>query len=532
MMCGDDCAPRHHLLNGYSMRMLVRKLPFLRLKKKPFRFQGEFDPLAASDLDVLQAYALLENRAGLLERITALAQPAKRRRDGLRCFAELRLRDHRRVGYLHKMTFEVPADSRQAELSPDSFGVVLTQDDPDVLLDPARWQDHTVRIEDVRLEGGASTISVSMAHTRFQTHFEPLLRLDPAALWYLDEIFYRPKYTKDDGLPAIHRRAGDSEVTVRKDVLSFLRDPLQFSEGVDEQSRKLWLSALEDFALPLSIDSGRRLGSVQEEAWRTLSSYRLGLILGPPGTGKTFALSWMAVSYLLARRKAGLPCRVLLTGFTINSIGNLLAGTEEKVRSHQLTGFRSIFCGTSAEEAFPDGVETFKIGDSEDRDSVWERLREPYVIAGLTTWSLYRLLSESDGDGRDGPTLPLFDLVCIDEASQMMVAQGLMALAGLRPDGRVLVAGDNQQLPPVQAMFDREINGRQLGSSLYEFLKTAQAPEVRFEETRRMNRPLAAFGSREFYEDRFYPAADIADQQLQLSATWKAKSQSLGDVLS
>jgi hypothetical protein len=105
--------------------------PFLRLKKKPFRFQGEFDPLAASDLDVLQAYALLENRAGLLERITALAQPAKRRRDGLRCFAELRLREHRRVGYLHKITFDVPADSRQAELSPDSFGVVLTQDDPD-----------------------------------------------------------------------------------------------------------------------------------------------------------------------------------------------------------------------------------------------------------------------------------------------------------------------------------------------------------------------------------------------------------------
>lgn len=309
-------------------------------------------------------------------------------------------------------------------------------------------------------------------------------------------------------------------MTVREDVLSFLRDPLQFSEGVDEQSHKLWLSALEDFALPLSIESGRRLGPVQEEGWRTLSAYRLGLILGPPGTGKTFALSWMAVSYLLARRKAGLPCRVLLTGFTINSIGNLLAGIEEKVRSHQLSGVQSIFCGTSSEEAFPEGVTTFKIGNSEDRDAVWERLREPYIIAGLTTWSLYRLLSESDEDGSDGPTLPLFDLVCIDEASQMMVAQGLMALAGLRPDGRVLVAGDNQQLPPVQAMFDREINGRQLGSSLYEFLKTAQSPEVRFEETRRMNRPLAAFGSREFYEDRFYPAADIADQQLQLSATW------------
>ena len=115
--------------------------------------------------------------------------------------------------------------------------------------------------------------------------------------------------------------------------------------------------------------------------------------------------------------------------------------------------------------------------------------------------------------------MPLFDLVCIDEASQMMVAQGLMALAGLRADCRVLVAGDNQQLPPVQAIFDREINGRQLGSSLYEFLKTAKAPEVRFEETRRMNRPLAEFGSREFYEDRFYLCRRYRRiQQLQLKA--------------
>ena len=139
---------------------------------------------------MLQAYALLENRAGLLERITALAQPAKRRRDGLHCFADLRLLDHRRVGYLHKLAFEVPLDSRQAELSQDSFGVVLTQDDPDILLDPARWQDHMVRIEDIRLD--ASTVSVSMHQNRFQTHFEPLLRRDPAALWFLDEIFTDP----------------------------------------------------------------------------------------------------------------------------------------------------------------------------------------------------------------------------------------------------------------------------------------------------------------------------------------------------
>src|SRR5271166_2732046 len=109
-------------------------------------------------------------------------------------------------------------------------------------------------------------------------------------------------------------------MSVREDVLSFLRTPLEFAGDVSEESSKVWLSALEDIALPLSNSAGRSLGAAQEKAWRTLAHHRLGLILGPPGTGKTFALSWMAVSYLMARRRAGLPCRILLTGFTVNSI--------------------------------------------------------------------------------------------------------------------------------------------------------------------------------------------------------------------
>ncbi len=310
-------------------------------------------------------------------------------------------------------------------------------------------------------------------------------------------------------------------MSVRDDVLEFLRAPAEFAGSAIEQSQRLWLEALEDIAIPFSSLDGRRLGAVQEEAWRTLSPHKLGLILGPPGTGKTFALSWMALAYLIARRRVGLPCRVLLTGFTINSIANLLEGVEEKARRHDTSGFPLLFCGSAPEELFPDGVATFAISRREDQEAVWERLRQEHVIAGLTTWSLFRLLSECQEPGLQGPTLPLFDLICIDEASQMMVAQGLMALAGLGPECRVLVAGDNQQLPPVQAMFDREINGRQLGSSLYEFLKTAKAPEVRFEETRRMNLPLTEFGSREFYEDRFYPAADIAHKKLQLRENWK-----------
>jgi hypothetical protein len=97
-----------------------------------------------------------------------------------------------RIGNLHRMVFKVPFESRQAELSTDSFGVVLTQDDPDILLDPGRWADHMVRIERVRFAADSGTVSTTMAHSRFLQHYESMLRNNPQASWFLDEVFTDP----------------------------------------------------------------------------------------------------------------------------------------------------------------------------------------------------------------------------------------------------------------------------------------------------------------------------------------------------
>jgi hypothetical protein len=94
------------------------------------------------------------------------------------------------------MVFNVPFESRQAELSSDSFGVILTQDDPDILLDPGRWDDHTVRIESVRFGAGFGTVSTTMAHSKFEQHFESKVRNNPASPWFLDEIFTDPNTSR------------------------------------------------------------------------------------------------------------------------------------------------------------------------------------------------------------------------------------------------------------------------------------------------------------------------------------------------
>ncbi len=59
----------------HQRRVAVGEPPMLRLNKQPFRLQASFNPLDAGDLDVLRAFELLENRAGLLDTMIQLARP-------------------------------------------------------------------------------------------------------------------------------------------------------------------------------------------------------------------------------------------------------------------------------------------------------------------------------------------------------------------------------------------------------------------------------------------------------------------------
>jgi PD-(D/E)XK nuclease superfamily len=160
--------------------------PFLRLQKQPFRFQSDFHPLSATDLDGLQAYALLASRTGMLESLVALAQPGRQRRDAFRCFANLRLRTVSPSGGIVRLRFEVPRESRQAELSRGELGVVLTDGSPDILLNPGLWPSFRIDIES--FEGGA--LSVRMRKSVYEAApFASLRSQTDEDGWFLDQTF-------------------------------------------------------------------------------------------------------------------------------------------------------------------------------------------------------------------------------------------------------------------------------------------------------------------------------------------------------
>ncbi|MFZ6181626.1 AAA domain-containing protein [Nannocystis pusilla] len=302
----------------------------------------------------------------------------------------------------------------------------------------------------------------------------------------------------------------------RADLLAFLRDPAGFAAGVPPAEQSVWRRGLEIAVESIAAAKDEHgLRSAQIEAWTKIGGERLALVLGPPGTGKTFALSWMALGYLEARREAGQPCRIFLTGFTRNSIANLLSAVVKKAQKYARRPLEFAWLDHVPDQELPETVEQLPAKD------ISRLLQHECVVVGATNWALHKAITTGKPGGQEGPTAPLFDLVCIDEASQMVVSQGLMSLAGLAPTGRVLVAGDYRQLPPVRDIHEREIDGRMLGTSLYTFLSKAGVAEHPLDETFRLNKPLAEYPARVFYANNYRSVVDAEHQRLRLREGWR-----------
>ena len=308
-------------------------------------------------------------------------------------------------------------------------------------------------------------------------------------------------------------------MTARDEIVAFLRDPSAFAAAAADP--EIWLAGLEDIAQPALSQPGEYpLMDAQVAAWRGLAAARAGLVLGPPGTGKTHLMSWLIVGYVQARRAAGLPARVFVSGFTRNAIGNVLDSVAKRADAYAPGAFDTHFIGQGPAAGLSSLVQHRPEVYGDHALSALQDLQPASVVMGGSIWSLSRLMARPEAGG-DSFTADLFDLVCIDEASQVVLSHGLMALAGLKPSGRVVVAGDDRQLPPIRAAREVKLGERQLGGSLYTFLKSGHAPEFALDTTFRLNGPLSAFPERKFYTGRYASAPDVASERLALVEDWR-----------
>ncbi len=309
-------------------------------------------------------------------------------------------------------------------------------------------------------------------------------------------------------------------MNVRQDILSFLRDTSFFSGSVDDP--EVWLEALHEFTKPsLEAAGDFPLRPAQEAAWEGMANERVGLVLGPPGTGKTHLLAWLIAGYVQACAANNIACRVLITAFTRNAVENLLAAVDERIQRYVLPDITTLYLGNPTGGDLPESIENVRRTGKADCKRIAQFLESPKIIVGSTVWSIYKLLESGELAGHEGMTAPLFNLICVDEASQMPLGNGLIPLGAMAENCRLVVAGDDKQLPPIRASRDIEYEGRDIGSSLYAFLKSVNVKEFPLDETFRLNAPLTIFPKKKFYEDKYNSVVEDEDSRLPLAPDWR-----------
>jgi hypothetical protein len=183
----------------HRRRIEAGEQPMLRLNKQPFRLQATFNPLDAGDLDVLRAFELLENRAGLLETMIRLAQPSRVRRDAGRAIGPMRLlnvSERQRFAYL---LFAVPREAEETDLAAGTFGLILSDGEPDFVLEPRSWPSLACNLLDARPGDGPNLLRARVFRGVFNgSTFQELKRRAGQDRWWLDQTFVDFNSSKAD----------------------------------------------------------------------------------------------------------------------------------------------------------------------------------------------------------------------------------------------------------------------------------------------------------------------------------------------
>ena len=284
-------------------------------------------------------------------------------------------------------------------------------------------------------------------------------------------------------------------------------------------------------ANPLSGHAFRWLRRAQRQALK-LVQYSSSFLYGPPGTGKTTTLGVLLAEYLHMNPRA----RVLLLSTTNHAVDQATVAVDKALEQSKREALRktikrlgsrfvaSHYVGreyllpvhdkrlikqlADLQAKRPSDTELAELRlwkeqvqalEQKLRSQSLEVLRQNRLSCMTTTRAAFTL--------QDLRTLPTFDLVVFDEASQVGLAHAL----ALMPLGRShLFAGDPQQLSPV-VRSPATLVQRWLGSSPFS-KKPVNGPSVCFlDEQSRMAEPICGLVSHLFYDGALRVADGVKD---------------------
>ncbi|MDT7604058.1 MAG: hypothetical protein QOF61_2055 [Acidobacteriota bacterium] len=332
---------------------------------------------------------------------------------------------------------------------------------------------------------------------------------EAGTLWTIDEM--ADDLNADKFLDACRNAATNN-------LYRWLSEPEEGKRARAIRPRRL-RDAADVAALASVTQRPRGLTEAQRRVVGDLIADRVVVLQGPPGTGKSHTLGFAVLARALALATTARPFRVAVcakthaaTQIALASIARrareLKEGAPEDARLAPLDALKVVKVCTDPGEQVPTGVDRIFAdgGDELSAAEQWDMLLgEPLLVVGGTPGGLYKLLKAGAARGRALDWAEkFFDLVIVDEASQMGIAEALTAAAFLREDGQFIAIGDHRQMPPILAhAWDeesrRDMKLAQPHLSIFEYLRALGFTSAALDESFRIPAEIAEFLRRHVY---------------------------------
>jgi hypothetical protein len=401
-----------------------------------------------------------------------------------------------RLTYLGDDRFELDAEQREADIDADDWSNwLLTADHEAGRRARLSYADFTYR----RAQYAPKNLDLALASIHHRESDAVIrLRLTPSQAFTSPApgatLFLEPRFTDWTTEPLL-AELGAIDSDIDPWFVELLSDPLAARSSIDSP-------AVRSAALRLATTHG--MTRSQLLAFQDVLDFSLQLVWGPPGTGKTHFLALAVLCLVEAHRQQERPIRVLITAMTNTAIDNCLAKVLELQNTRKVVG-GDLRIGKLQ------GDGSGGITSINPRRVAIEALSPISLVFGATVWQARKT----------SPDHLTYDLVVIDEGSQLRVADSAIAIRRLAGGGRLLVAGDDRQLAPiVQAEYPVPEDGLPLHRSILEALRAGDSNGSltrALVENFRMNDRLCEYPRLSIYPEDYGPATEeIARRRLRL----------------
>ena len=262
-------------------------------------------------------------------------------------------------------------------------------------------------------------------------------------------------------------------------------------------------------------NQGATLDVSQWAAWEDALVHKLALLWGPPGTGKSRTLRAIILGAILDAHTNGSPLRLLITANTYNAIDNVILPLERELRALIGNGYNLYRVQSKYRETppadWPQRYPTMRnlvLNRASPSQGILQlrgqlENRTEVLIIGCTPGQLHNLAIAPQSNSQIRPPSIInkewFDMIVLDEASQMDVATSTLVFSKLTSDGACILAGDDLQLPPIHQAEPPEGLDAIVGS-IYSFLRHYHGIEPRsLDINYRSNNTITEFTRRAGY---------------------------------